>query len=73
MQKKTRHPQRARAKMKNIIKQGKFQKCTCEKCECEFTYQEDDTYYLMNPLSGVTISANKFVDCPCCGEKIELN
>ena len=46
--------------MKRIIKYGKYNRVTCTKCECEYTFDSVDVMIIDN---------KKIVVCPLCGEK----
>ena len=59
-------------KMKKIIKTGKFvYKTTCNVCDCEFVYdeQEVENEEFIIPDGG-SRGVYQYVICPCCGEKI---
>lgn len=50
--------------MITIIKHGIKRRKTCPECECEFVYEEEDTYY-----EGQR-EEYKVVNCPDCGRAI---
>lgn len=58
--------------MKKIIKTGKFvYKTTCNVCDCEFVYdeQEIENKEIIIPPDG-SRGIYQYVICPCCGESI---
>ena len=52
--------------MIKIIKPGKRQIVRCPKCECEFSFEDEDV------LWGDQRDPYKEVVCPCCGNHIDL-
>ena len=62
--------------MKKIIKPGDINKVfdkvfgiryqVCPNCQCEFIYQEEDTFVILNP------SRDLAVKCPFCEEDVIL-
>ena len=61
--------------MKKIIKTGKFvYKTTCNVCDCEFVYdeQEIENKEIIIPADG-SRGLYQYVVCPCCGETIRHN
>ena len=50
--------------MISIIKHGKKRICKCSDCECEFTYEQEDTFY-DGQREEYTV-----VKCPDCGKRI---
>lgn len=49
--------------MIKILKPGKMQVIKCPKCECEFSFEDEDIQW------G---DQNKEVKCPCCNNHIDL-
>ena len=60
--------------MKTIIKSGrKTYITTCERCGCEFSYQDDDIITEGDAaLASKLASYKKFVECPFCNNNIFL-
>lgn len=52
--------------MIRIIKHGDRRKATCPECHCEFTYENEDTYY-----DGQR-EEYSCVRCPDCGRQIQV-
>lgn len=42
----------------------------CSICNCEFEYDSKD---LQNDNTLTSLNTNKYVICPCCGNKIQIN
>lgn len=57
--------------MKKILKTGKFvYKKTCNVCDCEFVYDEEEVENKQVIIPDGSHGMYKYVICPCCGEKI---
>ena len=54
--------------MIRIIKHGLYRKMTCPNCRCEFTYEKADTNHVQTDVNDY----KRFVECPDCGERIEV-
>jgi hypothetical protein len=68
--------------MISIIKAGTRKKCTCSDCGCVFSYEEEDTRIVSNPLLEVGHNVyfrdpkenpNRCVKCPQCGSNQKLS
>lgn len=60
--------------MKKIIKTGKFvYKTTCNVCDCEFVYDEQEIENEKVTIPDGSRGVYQNVICPCCGEKIRHN
>lgn len=60
--------------MKKILKTGKFvYKTTCNVCDCEFVYDEQEVWNEEVIISDGSHGIYQYVICPCCGEKIIHN
>ena len=53
--------------MIKILKPGKVQVVTCPKCECEFSFEDEDIEW------GDQRDPYKEVICPCCRNRVDLN
>ena len=59
--------------MKTIIKQGKnTYVITCERCDCEFSYQDEDIIVTKGYYTEKEVTLSKEVACPCCNNMIYL-
>lgn len=54
--------------MIRIIKHGLYRKMNCPNCRCEFTYEKADTNHVQTDVNDY----KRFVECPDCGERIEV-
>jgi hypothetical protein len=59
--------------MIEIIKPGTKEKISCNSCWCLFSYEKEDIEighpHNLNPLVA---TESKYITCPQCNEKIEL-
>jgi transcription initiation factor IIE alpha subunit len=44
----------------------------CPKCQCKFTFNNNDTHSWNNGVLGPGYSGDYWVNCPNCGEHISL-
>lgn len=56
--------------MIKVIVHGKVSKCTCKKCECQFSYEQEDIKVgkAYNWVLNVRWNAS-YVVCPDCGKE----
>lgn len=60
--------------MIKVIKYGTRKVSKCEKCGCEFSYEEEDINdsYKENTNIDATIPGDKYIDCPQCNTRVYL-
>ena len=60
--------------MKKVIKHGKIKEqiTFCPKCECEFSYEDEDIIKKENNTLISTSYGRYIVYCPDCGAEIEI-
>ena len=62
--------------MIEVLKEGTKKQCICENCGTEFSYDYEDIVMDLKKFFWITLRAKgtmkKYVPCPKCGLKIEV-
>ena len=64
--------------MIKIIKEGTRKECTCEKCGCVFSYEQEDICHVETNrneteyIRGIRAGYKSLIVCPQCGNEIVL-
>jgi len=66
--------------MHKIIKPGKKElitksiyEATCSKCGCRFEFDDEEITKRTKNFSKNFLSITIWVECPCCGNELEIN